>query len=146
MKHIISLIVFISIFSCCSKTRYIPVKELEFRNVYFRDTTIKTVLVPYRNSVVSEDTFSYIKNRYAESRAMWSEGRLFHELNILPDTISFDFQVEEVEIIRTIEVPVEAEKKLTKWEKIKMDAGGFAISALSGLIIVIVIYTLFKRK
>lgn len=142
----ITLIFLLFLGSCKTKIQYVPVKELEFHNVYFRDTTIKTILIPYRDSTTVKDTSSYLKNKYADSWAIWNNGFLSHSLNIFPDTIPINLQIQEVEILREVEIPIEIEKKLTKWQKIKMDFGGWSIGVLSGIIIIGIIYLIIKRK
>lgn len=144
MKYILLILSSVFFMIGCSKIKYIPLKQLEFHNVYFRDTIIKTVLVPFRDSVLTPDTFSYLKNKYAESKAVWSQGKLFHSLNILPDTIPISIEVQEIETIRQVEIPVEIEKKLTKWERIKMNFGGWAIAAFSSFVVFLLIYFSFK--
>lgn len=122
--------------SCRARIQYVPVKSTEVTTVHLRDTTVNTVLVPYRDSVSVPDTMSYLRNPYAESWAVWSGGRLNHSLNILPDTIPITLQIEAIEITRTVEIPIEVERKLTKWEQFKMDVGGWSIGLLSGVILI----------
>lgn len=128
----------------CTKTVYVPVKSMEVTTVRLRDTIIKTVLVPYRDSISTPDTTSYLHNPYGESWAVWSGGKLNHSLNIYPDTLGIPIQIEEIEIIQTVEIPIEVEKKLTRWQQIKMDMGGWAIGALSGIILLGIGYGIFK--
>lgn len=46
--------------------------------------------------------------------------------------------------IDSIQVPYPVEKKLTKWQKIKMDAGGIAIIAMIFVVILVIINCLLK--
>lgn len=136
LTYIICILSVLLFVSCRARIQYVPVKSTEVMTVHLRDTTINTVLVPYRDSVSVPDTMSYLCNPYAESWAVWSGGRLNHSLNILPDTIPITLQVQDLYITRTVEIPIEVERKLTKWEQFKMDVGGLAIGLLSGVILI----------
>ena len=55
----------------------------------------------------------------------------------------------EIYVDRKVEVPVEVERKLSKWEQFKMDVGGWAIGAISGLLLIgigYVIVRLIKKR
>lgn len=148
--YIICILLVFSFIGCRSRVQYVPVKSVDIRTVFLRDTTIKTVLVPYRDSVNTPDTSSYLRNPYAESWAVWSGGQLHHSLNIFPDTLPITLQIEAIEITRTVEIPIEVEKKLSRWQKAKMDVGGWAIGVLSCLFVLgigyLVVWLAKKRK
>lgn len=132
----IIILLFVIITGCRTRIQYIPVKSTEVMTMHLRDTTVNTILVPYRDSVSTPDTSSYLHNPYAESWAVWSKGKLNHSLNIIPDTIPVTLQVQDIYITRQMEIPIEVERKLTKWEQFKMDAGGLAIGLLAGVILI----------
>lgn len=62
-----------------------------------------------------------------------SLGQVIANMKVKPDTIYLPSK--EIIVDRKIEVPVEVERKLTKWEQFKMDVGGWAIGVLSGLLL-----------
>lgn len=147
--YIICILIILLFVGCRTRIQYIPVKSTEIKTVHFRDTTIKKVLIPYRDSVNTPDTSSYLRNPYAESWAVWSGGQLRHSLNILPDTLPITLQIEAIEITRTVEIPIEVERKLSRWEKVKMDVGGWAMGVLSGVLalgIGYAVWWLIKRR
>jgi hypothetical protein len=49
-------------------------------------------------------------------------------------------------VIKTdsIQVPYPVERKLTKWEKIKMDAGGISIGVCIALVLMIIVYFIVR--
>ncbi len=63
-----------------------------------------------------------------------SLGQVIANMKVKHDTLFLPSK--EIYIDRKIEVPVEVERKLSKWEKFKMDVGGWAIGLLSGLSVI----------
>ena len=129
----------------CGKIQYVPIKEIQFEKITQHDTIIKTVLVPYRDTVyLKGDTASYLRNEYAESWARWIDGGLSHSLNILTDSIPVRVVYQNVDRFVYVDVPIEVERKLSKWEQFKMDVGGWAIGVLSGVVL-LGIYGLIRK-
>jgi len=142
MKSIIFLLLIA--FVGCTRIQYVPVKELQFERIEVRDTIVKAVLVPFYDTIyLQKDTVSYLKNQYAESWARW-DGGLSHSLRIFPDSIPVKVQVKEVEKVTEKEIPIEVEKKLSKWESFKMDFGGWAFGVLCAITIIGIIYLMRK--
>lgn len=148
----IFLIFFLSLIGCKSKIQYVPVKSLNIETVTLRDTIVKTVLVPYFDTIyVHNDTVSYLKNQYAESWAKWIRGGLSHSLRIFPDSIPVRVIYKEIERTKEVEVPIEVERKLTKWENFKMEYGGWSFGVSCGFLLIGIIYIVIgfidkKRK
>lgn len=143
---ILLLIAVLVVLFGCTRIQYVPVKELQFERIELRDTIVKTVLIPYTDTVyLYRDTVSYLHNQYAESWARWIEGGLSHSLRIFPDSIPVKVQIKEVERVKEIEIPIEVERRLSKWEAFKMDFGGWAFGALCGIVIIGIVYIL-RRK
>lgn len=79
---------------------------------------------------------------------MDSLGNVISNMVVPRDTIYLPSK--EVYVDRKVEVPVEVERKLTKWEQFKMDVGGWAIGVLSGLLLLgigyVVVWLIKKRR
>lgn len=77
-----------------------------------------------------------------------SLGNVISNMVVPRDTIYLPSK--EIYVDRKIEVPVEVERKLSKWEQFKMDIGGWAIGVLSGLLLLgigyIVVWLIKKRR
>ncbi len=69
-----------------------------------------------------------------------SLGELLADMRVKPDTLYLPSK--EVYVDRRVEVPVTVEKALTRWERIKQEAGGWAIGAASGAVIALVAWLL----
>lgn len=79
--------------------------------------------------------------------ALDSLGNVIANMRIPRDTLYLPSK--EVYVDRKVEVPVLVEKELSRWEKIKIEVGGWAICLLSGYLIVgvgCVVKWLSKRK
>lgn len=77
-----------------------------------------------------------------------SLGQVIANMKVKPDTVYFPSK--EIIVDRKIEVPVEVERKLSKREQFKMNIGGWAIGALSGLLLLgigyVIVWSIKKRR
>lgn len=117
-------------------------------SIAIRDTTYKVELVPYRDSISSPNTSSFLCNPYAYSYASYSNGLLNHSLGIYPfatATVKVPYFVEK---IRRIEVPKPyyVERKLSWWERAKIDFGGYAIGTVVITILIVVGKMVYQLK
>lgn len=80
--------------------------------------------------------------------ALDSLGNVIANMRISRDTLYLPSK--EVYVDRKVEVPIPVEKELSRWEKIKIEAGGWAIGLLSGLAVIgigyVVRWLLQKRR
>lgn len=112
----------ISLIEGCTTTKYIPVNtvttEYKDRNVYTRDSLIITDSVVYRemgDTVFKEKWRTVYKDRW----------------RTLTDSVI---------ITDSVEVPYPVERKLTRWEQVKIDIGGITLSATVLLIFFVVVW------
>ena len=112
----------------CRSVRYVPVETVKHDSVYFnkvvRDSVFvkDSVLVVVKGDTVTELRYKYI---YLEKEKT--------------DTVY-------VNHTDTICEPYPVEAKLTRWQQIKMDAGGYAIASIFITILIIVGYMVYKLK
>lgn len=119
---IVLLSIIISLIEGCTTTKYIPVNtvktEYKDRNVYTRDSLIITDSVVYRemgDTVFKEKWRTVYKDRW----------------RTLTDSVI---------ITDSVEVPYPVERKLTRWEQVKIDIGGITLSATVLLIFFVVVW------
>ena len=62
-----------------------------------------------------------------------SLGNVIADMRVPRDTLYLPSK--EIYVDRKVEVPYPVEMELSKWEKVKMDVGGWAIGLLSGLLL-----------
>ena len=120
--------------SGCTRRVYVPVERTTTVTEILRDTVVALKLKQVHDTVTVEalgrDTASYLENGTHFSRATWKDGKLGHSLGTLPDaTVKDTLKVKYVIVRDSIPypVPVEVEKKLTWWQRQKLEYGGFAI-------------------
>lgn len=157
---VLLLILFLA--ACC------PCKNLENTSTLVErdssDTKVKTEIIYVTDTLLVEipaqkaerttaDSASHLENDYAMSDARINpDGTLFHSLETKPQQKPVEFQkpVEKKDSIiyrykyRDKEVIVE--KKLTRWEKFKMDYGGFAFGATVALLLLTIYRVVRKVK
>ena len=127
---IILLVILSLLFSGCKSIQYVPVEKVitEYKTNTVHDSVYLEVLK--HDSVVIEklgDTV-YINKWHTQYKDRWRE-------KLKTDTfIKVD----------SIQVPYPVERKLTKWENLKMDAGGIAIGTCIAFVLVVIIYFLIR--
>lgn len=130
-------IVFVLLFVCfsgCSRKVYVPVERTTTVTELLRDTVVEVRLKEVHDTVTIEtegrDTTSYLENGTHFSHVTWKDGKLGHSLGTLPDaSIKDTMKVKHIIIRDSIPYPVqvEVEKKLTWWQRQKIEYGGIAI-------------------
>lgn len=121
-----------------------------FEAIYHRETSTDSVIDCSKETVVLKengDTARHDKERivYVSSRR---EKELEHQLSQRDSIIdALRLQLASVKS-DSIPVPYPVEKKLTRWEQTKMDAGGIAIGFMATVMVVAVVWLVrrFRRK
>lgn len=117
------------LFGGCSRVQYVPVREVQTR-IEYRDS------VRYDSVHVADSIY----------------------LRIVPDTVyqyrlrteyRYLFRHNADTVIRrdTVQVPLPVERRLSRWEQVKMDFGGMAIGAVAIILPALLIYIVrrFRR-
>ena len=142
------IILLASAICSCRGVRYVPVETVRVDSTVVHDTLQDVRLVPYRDSVATRDTASFLSNPYAYSWARWSGGMLQHSLGIWPfatTQVKVPYFIDRYVTITKPQV-VEVEKELSRWQQFKLDVGGAAIFGLLGLIAFLVVYVVIYVK
>lgn len=150
---VLAFVVMFVCFSGCTRKVYVPVERTTTVIETVRDTVVEVSLKEVRDTVTVEtggrDTLSCLSNGIAYSFASVEGGRLGHSLGILPGAkVKDTIPVKLVHIIDSIPyaVPVEVEKKLTWWQRIKMEYGGFAMGLATAMVIVLGLFIRKERR
>lgn len=132
---IFALFAILTLISC--KTRYVteyqavevPVIHTELRTDTLRDSIHVTDSV--KQSIKGDTVY----NDRVRTVYRWRE------------RVKIENKNDTVKIVKPVPVPVQVEKSLTKWQKIKMDVGGIVMVLLGGFVIYkgIGIWKKFKR-
>ena len=114
--------------AACSRVQYVPVREVETR-IEYRDS------VRYDSVHVADSVY----------------------LRIVPDTVyqyrlrteyRYLFRQRADTILRqdTVQVPVPVERRLSRWEQVKMDFGGMAIGGLIVIVSAILMWIVLTKR
>jgi hypothetical protein len=127
---IILLVILSLFFSGCKSIQYVPVEKVitEYKTNTVHDSVYLEVLK--HDSVVIEklgDTV-YINKWHTQYKDRWRE----------------KFKTDTFIKVDSIQVPYPVERKLTKWENLKMDAGGIAIGTCIAFVLIVIIYFLIR--
>lgn len=124
--YIMVIIVVAMLLTGCTTTKYVPVETIK---------TETNEVVKWRTDTVieSNDRFVYVKG----DTVIMTQTRWRDKIKNVYDTI-------KIERVDSISVPYPVEKQLSKWERTKVDWGGWAIFALAAVIATLV--WLWKRK
>ena len=154
MKYIRILAVFFLLFwglmwlTSCKQVQYVPVETVRVDSTVVHDTSMYVRLVPYKDSVATRDTSSFLSNPYGYSWAQWSDGLLHHSLGIWPfatTQVEVPYFIDRYVTVTKPEI-VEVEKELSRWQQFKQDVGGVAIFAVIAVILIVVVYMVYKLK
>lgn len=145
--YILIIILMTSVWSCTRKV-YVPMHTVTTITERLVDTVIKVNLQIYRDTVTTPDTISHLANPYAESWAQVSGGLLRHSLTSSKTPIEVKVVYKDIVRVDSVSVPVPVEKevyvekKLSKWQSIRMRIGEIAMGSIGILLLI----WLIKRK
>lgn len=140
MKYYYITILFIVLCVSCGPARHASVSDstrVEVREVtrYIKDTVYLELPV-ITERIVTQDTSSRLENDYAVSEASVSGGYLSHSLATKPARTPVETEVREAvrdSIVfrdKLVEVPVEVEKPLSRWQRTLIALGRTMLAML----------------
>ena len=115
-------ILWMVLLAACSRVQYVPVREVE-RRIEYRDS------VRYDSVHVADSTFLRIAPDTVYHYRLRTEYRYL-----------FRHQTDTIQRQDTVQVPVPVERRLSRWEQVKMDFGGMAIGAVAASLLALLIY------
>lgn len=157
MLTIIGLLVLTALcLTSCSHRVYVPVQSIRTDTIYMsrkdsvhiKDSLITRQVINIRDSVAIHDSVVIIKDEQGNIKEKLIV-RYRDRWHATQDNLTLQRQIDRYKAsndsLRAIkteykEVPIPVEKKLSRWQKIKMDVGGWAIGAMSTFLLAIVGY------
>lgn len=153
-------------FTSCSHRVYVPVQSIRTDTIYMsrkdsvhiKDSLITRQVINIRDSVAIHDSVVIVQDEQGNVKERLIV-RYRDRWHATQDNLTLQRQIDRYKASNDslratkkerIEIPVPVEKKLSRWQKIKMDVGGWAIGAMStvllGVIGYIVIWLLKKYR
>lgn len=134
------------LFSSCGLFRHGTQTIIEYRDStiirdHFVYDTVEVKVPEIIERNVTRDTASHLENAWGKSDALVTGGLLWHSLETIPRTIEVPVAVEVHDTLTVIKQAethtqtIEVEKPLTWWQRLKIGAFWWLISAVAGLLI-----------
>lgn len=160
MLTIIGLLALTAVcFTSCSHRVYVPVQSIRTDTIYMsrkdsvhiKDSLITRQVINIRDSVAIHDSVVIIKDEQGNIKEKLIV-RYRDRWHATQDNLTLQRQIDRYKAsndsLRATkeeykEIPVPVEKKLSRWQKIKMDVGGWAIGAMSTVLLGVVGYIVF---
>lgn len=147
-RGIITIILFVLAFYSCRSIQYVPIESntTEKDSVITRDSVVMREVLEFRDSVVIRDSVVTIVD---------DKGNVIRTELYKQKEIYKDLQREYNELLNryenlmsqkndTTRIPYPVEKQLTRWQSVKMEAGGFALGGVAIVLLLLIIK--FTRK
>lgn len=143
-------------FTSCSHRVYVPVQSIRTDTIYIsmkdsvhiKDSLITRQVINIRDSVAIHDSVVIVKDDQGHIKEKLIV-RYRDRWHATQDNLTLQRQIDRYKAsndsLRATkteykEVPIPVEKKLSRWEKLKMDVGGWAIGAMSTFLLAIISY------
>ena len=143
-------------FTSCSDKNYVELQTVRTDTVYvakkdsvhIKDSLVVKQVVNIRDSVTIHDSVVIVRNEQGEVKEKLIV-RYRDRWHATQDNLTLQRQIDRykasndsLRAVRrdSVSVPVPVEKKLSRWQKMKMDVGGWAIGAMSTVLLGVVGY------
>lgn len=159
MLIIIGLLALTSLcFTSCSHRVYVPVQSIRTDTIYMsrkdsvhiKDSLITLQVINIRDSIAIHDSVVIVKDEQGniKERLIVRYRDHWHATqdNLTLLRLIDRYKTSNDSLLATmrehIEAPKVVERELSRWEKLKMDVGGWAIGALSATLLAVIAYIL----
>ena len=111
----------------CRSVRYVPVETVKHDSLYLSTVSTDSVYIKDSVLIMKGDTVTEYRWRYI---------------------YKYKDRIDTAYVNRTdsVQVPYPVEKRLTRWERVKMEAGGVAIGGFFLLLAAIVAYIVYRSR
>lgn len=135
VKRLLYLIIpyiILSSLAGCKSVQYVPVETVRTDSIYVDRYK--------RDSIYQRD--SVFVNRWTAGDTIYQDKVVWKY--VYRDKVKYD----TVAILRsdTVRVPFPVDRELSKWEQVKLDVGGWTICAFIIIILLVVVFTVYKLR
>ena len=142
---IILFLVLSLLFSSCKSIQYVPVEKVKTEYINRTDTVNKIdTLISEKETIIREADSSLVAKLGLQLKT--NERAILILQRELERQVSKESEHKTDTVIKTdsVQIPYPVERKLTKWEQTKMDAGGIAIGVCIAVVLTIFVGFLVK--
>lgn len=139
---------------CSCRTKYVPVDSKADSVVVEKlvevqlppdSSTIRALLECDENGKVVLSWLDIANSKNAKAMfTIDSLGNLLAKMNTRPDTVYLPST--EVTVTKEVKVPYPVKKELTRWQNLKLELGGWALSIIITAVLVIIGWIMYKFK
>lgn len=147
LAGVIIIVVISLLLSSCESIQYIPVEKVKTEYINRTDTVNKIdTLISEKETIIREADSSLVARLGLQLKA--NERAILILQKELERQVSKESEHRTDTVIKTdsVQVPYPVEKKLTKWQQVKMDAGGVAMGVCLVVVIVIIVGFIVKVR
>lgn len=121
------IVLLMSAVCSCRTVQYVPVETVRTDSLYFNTVSTDSVYVKDSVLIVKGDTVTEYRWRYV---------------------YKYKDRTDTVYVSRTdsVQVPYPVEKELTRWQRFKMDIGGYALAAVVVTVLIVFGRMVYKQK
>lgn len=135
VKRLLFLIIpyiILSLLAGCKSVQFVPVETVKTDSFYIDRFQ--------RDSIYQRD--SVFVNRWTAGDTVYQDKVVWKY--VYRDKVKYD----TVAILRsdTVRVPFPVDRELSKWEQVKLDVGGWTICAFIIIILLVVVFTVYKLR
>lgn len=150
----VCIILLMSTICSCRSVKYVPVESSVDSIVVEKlvevqlppdSATIRALLECDENGKVVLSWLDIANSKNAQAQlAIDSLGNLLAKMRTKPDTIYKPSK--EVTVTKEVKVPYPVEKELTRWQKMKLELGGWAFGIIIAFALIIVGWMIYKSR
>lgn len=128
----LAVLIVILLLAGCSTVRYVPVPSVSVDSVY---------IDRYQHDSIYQRDSVYV-NRWTAGDTVYQDKIVYKY--IFRDKVKYD----TVSVLRSdsVRVPYPVERRLTKWEQVRLNVGGWAIALVVITILVVVGWSVYKIR
>lgn len=129
----------------CKSAKLIPVETTssEVDSSVLRDSVIYTSVINKRDSVVYRDSLviTVLPTGEVVKKESYKNKEVYKDMKSQYDLLKSKYDALKAEKQKTVQVPYPVEKELTKWQKFKIDFGGYSLT-----IVVVIVFIYAGRE
>ena len=150
----VCIILLMSTICSCRSVKYVPVESSVDSIVVEKlvevqlppdSATIRALLECDENGKVVLSWLDIANSKNAQAQlAIDSLGNLLAKMRTQPDTVYLPSK--EVTVTKEVKVPYPVEKELTRWQKMKLELGGWAFGIIIAFALIIVGWLIYRSR